>query len=343
MDPEGDEQLIARIEDDIRAFAEHDLAFKRDDMNTRFWNEVFSRGVGMLFGEDGRVVREVLRNFRRMTVFVGDRPVVQMRSPDLDPQVRQVEWQVATRCLKVLEMADALDLLRRYPSPLVGNPLHYEGQGLRFSLRWFKQIYFLSLMNRVLRPELRQGFVALDIGSSYGMFQHLVHQDYPGCRQILVELPEHLLFARYFLAGSFPRAQIAGVQELAGHASISRALIEDYDFVLLPSAWYERLEPGSVDLISSFACLGELSREFFDYYVRAPVFRSAGYLFTSNPVAPHKKVAFTTDTDISILDYPIWDTSRKLYFGVSPAHFAFYGMTAAPMPPFFDYIGRIAG
>jgi putative sugar O-methyltransferase len=342
MEPGGDEQLIARVEDDIRAFAEHDLAFKRDDMNTKFWNEIFSRGVGMLFGEEGHVDRDVLRNFRRMSIFVGDRPAVEMRSSDLDPQVRHVERQVATRCLQILEMSDALHLLRRYPSPLVGNPLHYEGQGLRFTLRWFKQVYFLGLMNRLLRPELGQGFVALDIGSSYGMFQYLVHREYPGCRQILVDLPEHLLFARYFLASSFPQARIAGVRELAGHTSITRKLIEGYDFVLLPSTLYERLDPSSVDLISSFACLGELSREFFDYYVRAPVFPSAGYFFTSNPVAAHKNLPFTMDTDISILDYPIWDTSKKLYFGVSPVYFAFYGMSTVPMPPFFDYIGRIA-
>jgi hypothetical protein len=196
------------------------------------------------------------------------------------------------------------------------------------------------MVNDWLRKKLADGFITIDIGSSYGVFQYLLHLEYPGCHQVLVDLPEHLLFARYFLASCFPGARIAGVKELERVDSVSVDFIRNYDFVLLPADWYKRMQPGTVDLLTSFACLGELTREYFDYYIQHPVFSTARYWYTANPIAPTEGSVHSGATDISILDYPVWDKSKMICFGVSPVFVRSYGYKIDPFPSFFEYIGK---
>ena len=65
--------------------------------------------------------------------------------------------------------------------------------------------------------------------------------------------------------------------------------------------------------------------------------------------ADHIQSSTTYDTDVSILDYPIWDPEKTLHFGTSQGFAGyfrypsrakfFYGTTT--FAPFFEYIGEI--
>jgi putative sugar O-methyltransferase len=222
----------------------------------------------------------------------------------------------------------------------------FEHEGLRYTHRWYRHVHALGVFADVLAPRLPGPFVGLDIGSSYGIFASLLHQERPGSRWILVDFPESLLVARYFLALSHPAARIGGILDLAEGEPIGREQIERFDFVLVPAALYSSLAGGSVDLVTSFACLGELTRTWFEGYLNAPAFRGAQWFFTINPVVG----APMFDTDVTILDYPIWDPDKRLHFAISPAYFHPYAhpqprwavaYRMKPFPPFFEWLGRI--
>jgi hypothetical protein len=117
--------------------------------------------------------------------------------------------------------------------------------------------------------------------------------------------------------------------------------------VVLPWQLYERLEPGSIDLMTSFAALGELKRKFFSYYVDAPVFRTAKFLHTANPVETD---LMFPGSDITLMDYPLARGEGCFRFGISPIfifpytypdRWLFFSYRVKPFTPFFEYIGRI--
>jgi hypothetical protein len=200
-----------------------------------------------------------------------------------------------------------------------------------------------GLVNQVLNDRITSDFVALDIGGSYGPFSALFKRNHPDSHHVLVDFSEQLLLAYYFLGMYFPEAKIAGVKEISDQANISREFIEQYDFVLAPVEYYTRLAPKSVDLVSNFRSLGEMSRKWFETYVDADVFTSAKYFFTANRVQSYPSY----NSDLSILDYPIWDRSKRLHFELSPLLSHTYGRSflffnkRSNHSPVFEYLGEI--
>jgi hypothetical protein len=172
----------------------------------------------------------------------------------------------------------------------------------------------IDLLNpRILKDKLNERFNAIDIGSSYGIFSYLLKNECPYCSSILLDFPEQLILAYYYLGMSFPQARIAGYKEIAGLARIDRDFLNTYDFILVPWFFYKKIASESIDLATNFASLGEMKREWFDYYVKSEPFLSTKYFFTANRF----QSAPTYDTDLTILDYPLADF-RKLHFSVSP-------------------------
>lgn len=353
MDFEHEDDVARDIARDLETFETLGLLFRQDSSHTHRWNRRFSDALQRFPIEQGRVDSIRLEQFFREVKLVGDNPKNDLNS--LPARLRlsgaaNGERALAEKCLKILEDHGFTDLLRKYPIPAVGNPYTYEHRGFRFTHRWFKHIYALGQTNKYIRLRLDKKFVALDIGSAHGAFQYLLHREYPDCTLVLVDLPEQLLLARYYLGTCFPDAKIAGITELSQLSSIDRPFVEEFDFVLVPASWYKNLESETVDLVTSFACLGELKQEFFNYYIQAPVFQSAKYFYTINPVTA-KSFSFE-DSAVSILDFPIWTPGGKLYFGLCPAYFHSYDSpkprlkvlyTFRKFPPFFEFIGLLSG
>lgn len=348
-DSAAEEAAVAAVEEDYAHYRELGLLFQEGENHTHYWNRQFGTGRKKLFGADGKLNRDVLRNFWGSRVFIADNPAAPLpRGPlallgEYRGEIRVLESVRAT-----LRECGYHRLLRKYPCPsAAGNPNLYRRGRYRYTHRWAKQVYFLGRMNDILRPHLPQGFVTLDIGSGQGLFSALVHMEYPGAHAVLVDLPEQLLLSRYFLTLNFPAARIAGVKEIRPHETLGRDFFERYDFVLLAPTLYPRAAAGSVDLITSFASLGELKRPVFEAYVSAPVFRTAKFLFTVNPV---RGADMFEGADITLLDFPLASGEKCLHFGISPI-FAFpymypkrryvFSYEMMEFPAFFEYIGRL--
>jgi putative sugar O-methyltransferase len=345
-----DASLLKQLESELEVNRAHGHTYSYGSEHTDRWNEWFSRGQRTLMRDDGKLDPEVLRNFRRLRVFAGDNPI---RDPSLRSPVnwvhpkRRGERELLRRCLQILEKNGYTDLLAKYPSPAVGNPHNFEYRGHRYTHRWFKHIYSLGLLRKVLGDRLGAGFTAVDIGCAYGVFSSLMQQEHPGSHHVLVDLPEQLLLASYFLRLYRPEARIAGVRELSEEKTITRELIEEFDFVLMPPEFYERLAPRTIDLVTSFAALGELKRSYFDYYLNAPAFETARFLATANPI---NSAGMFADSNVTVFDYPVLDPKKRLHFDVAQAFIHPYAYPKARSPfsyelqdfhVFFEYVGEL--
>jgi hypothetical protein len=342
-----EQQLFRAIEDDLAASREHGLLSDRlPGLIDKWQDKVQQDGGRVMAGQ--RLNVSALRAFRRRQLFVPDSPNWDPARPSLKSWLgggRRGDRRMLKECFEIYREAGDMALLAKYPCHEAGQPYVFSYQGCRFTHRWLKHLYFISLVNRVLSPHWPAEAVCLDIGSSYGIFASLMKQEYPDTHHVLVDFTEQLLMARYFLGRCLPQARIAGPSEVLAQPRLTQEFLRRYDFVLLPVSLYHRVEPGAVDLITNFASLGEMSRQWFDAYLTSPVFTSARFFFTANRVESRP----TYNTDVTILDYPIWDARKRLHFGLSPLFSRFYwyprrrwfGYERIMSHPYFDYIGRV--
>lgn len=347
--PATDDALLADLQRHVDALWRHELTSGADQRLNPMWTAAAAKGLAALVTADGRVNADALRNFRRDSILTRDLPTAYIRGDSVRSLL--AGWQRGARhcllqCLEILRRDGCEDLLRKYPCVSVGNPHTFRYQGYCYTFRWARHVYFLGLLRRVLGQRLGDTPTVLDIGSSYGIFSSLVRQEYPGSRHILVDLPEQLLLAHYFLGSSLPAARIAGPAEVLEAPAVTRDFLQAYDFVLIPTTLFDRLAPEGVDLVTNFGSFGEMSRQYFDGYWRSPALLSARYVLMANRVAALPELF---DNDMSILDYPVWDSTKRLHFDVCPMYsvdfmFQDWGVfwySVTTPPPHFEYAGRI--
>ncbi|MBF0155162.1 MAG: putative sugar O-methyltransferase [Magnetococcales bacterium] len=350
-----DQKLKADIEASYRFLKEYEENLNRNsygDWEARFHSET-ERLVDKLTGQ---LRVESFENFRGNPVFVADRPNARFRSfHSTDPLyrflLREVLYRIhGDRRGHVQEMLDVfntvaemgfLDLLKKYPSPQVGNPLNWNHQGYSLTNRYVRHIFNLGMFKKYLEKQLPTDYVHLDLGSAYGPFSGVLKMDNPNGHHVLVDLPGQLLMAHYYLASLFPNARIADFATVGKAGRIDAAFIKQYDFVLLPTTLYDRLV-GGIDLVSNFASLSEMGREWFEQYIRSEPFKKAPFLFTMNRYDAYP----TYSNDITILDYPLQDY-QKIFMRTCPfvkqyyAGFLYFFKKTVRYPSeFFLFIGK---
>ncbi len=340
--------LLNQIQAELESHRALDGAARYGEDLCETWRERLESEPDRLIHRDGLLNKEALSNFRRLHIFVPDTPNYDMHA--LDPRNflgggRRGDRRHLIECFKVLEEAKYTDLLKRHPCPDVGNPSVFQYQGYRYTHRWFKHVYLTGLLKEILGKHLADDFITLDIGSSYGVFSGLVKQEWPQSHHILVDFSAQLILAYYFLGSYLPEARIAGVKEFLDQKEITRDFIRQYDFILVPIPCYDRLGRESSDLVTNFTSFGEMKRQWFEYYMESPVFKTARFFFTVNRVQSSQLY----DSDITLLDYPVWDPEKRLHFRISPAftrpnsyprRWLFFS-EKMPHDPIFEYIGRI--
>lgn len=312
-----EEPLLQRMTAEVSSQIELGLLPGDTGNLTAVWESRLKKEPHRFINDDWSLNLEALRDFRRLQIFVSDVPTG--TGGRLNPRYlmdggHRGERQMLRDLLAIVNNLGYERILREYTCPLVGNPLLFKHQGFSYTYRWLRHVYLISLMNQVLGERITGHFVALDIGSSYGVFSYLFKKEHPDSHHVLVDFPEQLLLAYYFLGMCFPQARIAGAKEISATDVVGRDFIANYDFVLVPSALYHKLGPMSVDLVANFASFAEMSRNWFEFYLGSAVFSSSRYFFTANRIQSYPAY----DSDLSILDYPIWDPAKRLHFALSP-------------------------
>jgi len=307
--------IIQAIEETLRLQKEATVKASPQDLDSK-WCFLVSSEPKRFINDDCTTKKEILRNFRKYTVFVPDEPTYNpslLNPRNLVSGRRRGIRKLLKECMGVIREQGYDSYLKKYPCSPVGNPYTLTYDGRTFNYRWTKHIYSLGLFNKTIGTKIGNSFVHLDVGSSYGIFSYLLKNEYPKMTTVLLDFPEQLILSHYFLGCSFPKAKIASFKELQGIESIDRNFLKQYDIVLIPWFFYPKLKAGSIDLVTNFASFGEMKKKWFEYYVKSEPFLSARYLFTENRF----QSAPTYDSELTILDYPLHDFN-KIHFQICP-------------------------
>jgi hypothetical protein len=286
------------------------------------WTSLLHTKVKSFINEDLSLNRRAMENFRS--------PGANLMIPD-NPSYTQLRYLFGgflkggmrgerKMLIEILELLLRLgdgEVLRRHPVPRAGNPNVFRYKGYVYTIRWLRHIRMLSLFNKFLKNKIGEKFNCMDIGSGWGMFSYILAKEMPRSTNVLLDFPEMLILAHYFLAKSFPSARIASYEQLMEQKTITRDFISQYDFVLIPHFLYTKIDSRSIDLIVNVASFGEMRREWFNHYIQNDPFKSSRFVMMSNRFESAPIVDQTYDTDLTILDYPLRDF-KPLRFGVNP-------------------------
>mgnify|MGYP001259896420 FL=1 len=199
------------------------------------------------------------------------------------------------------------------PITETGYPLIFKKKGLKYTFRWLRHVLLLNSFKKYLGDKKDLNFIA-DIGTGFGTFPYIVKRNYPKKKFILIDLPEQLCAASYYLKSEFPNLKFATFRDLKNIEAIDRNFVENFDFVLVPCFFIDKISKNATDLITNFASFNEMPRFWFKKYMNSEIFNGAKYFFTMNRII-RPQMDVTKDLDISILDLPL-DNYEKIYFDI---------------------------
>lgn len=261
----------------------------------------------------------------------------------LHPQIFILE-----ECFNFAVQKNFLESLKKYPLPKTGNPKTFKKKEFVFTNKWIRHHWLLKLFEKYLekKNDLK---IILDIGSNYGLFEYLLKKKYENKKFILVDLPEKLTIAHFFLKNEFPKAKFLTYNDLSNIKLLDKKIIQDFDFVLLPVFYFNKLDKGSVDLLCNFASFNEMENNWFDYYYKSIPVNTCKYIFTLNRFIKPKYDEDSKDPPISILDFKLNNFS-KIHFDVCELYkFSYKSIKLFGIPlyfkkeyhaPLFEYIGE---
>lgn len=192
----------------------------------------------------------------------------------------------------------------------------------------FKIIRFAHYLDRIIK-NLHTGpdSVIGELGTGAGELPILTKKVVPGCRYICFDLPETLMVASYNIMMTFPDKKIGLYQDFSGVPAITREMIRNYDFILLPNWCIDRIEDDALDIFINIASLSEMDRPIIENYIRNIERVCNGHMYTVNRNV--KGVAQFGAEDIALAEFPFSERSRVVSAGydlASDVYHQRYGM-----------------
>ncbi len=265
---------------DIANIEYHDSLDKTKD-----WEIVSQKFQDLLLDEEGNLKKETLINFRENHSF--------------ESVIADTFKQVDTRENYAAAYLKGIDLVLEYHRTALkvkkeilaslsenyaGNStcVHYRGQRLSEKLLFYA-IATQDISSYVPFVKEHRN-VILDIGTGYGALPAILKNYIPNSCHILTDLPEVIVFASYYIKYNFPDKKIALLSDIEDKMGDFEALMQEYDFIILPSKVIEKIPQESIDLVVNTASLGFLSQEYLAYYIGHinRVLKIDGYLYSIN-------------------------------------------------------------
>lgn len=195
----------------------------------------------------------------------------------------------------------------------IGCPIGVPFDGLYLTAGGFRHAYYASEFSRAVGLDSREDFVSCELGAGYGNLARilkLVHGD-RRFTHVILDLPQVLPTAAYFLRANFPQARLALWDELKD-APLSTTDLLKHDFVLLPNWDIERLPDCSVQAVINTASLAEMDGDLVTNYLAhiRRITASGGHFYTVNRARgieyPDLGRARETGMDVWNLEWPGW-------------------------------------
>lgn len=195
----------------------------------------------------------------------------------------------------------------------VGEPLYLERDGRSFNERSLRHLRTVSIIANKI--PLQPGDYVLDVGGGYAQFAMSLRRKYPKIKCIVIDFPEQLLLARYYIQSLDPNCSVNSIRDVYQSEDFVNDM-SSLDVVLLPADSYTIINKITLKLVCNFSSFGEMPKNIFEEYQAQKAIAHAEYLFTINRLDSFPTYSNRT----SIIDYvshkgrikhlevsPIWD------------------------------------
>ncbi len=138
--------------------------------------------------------------------------------------------------------------------PPIGNPYGYDVEGWTINWNSFVNHARAFRVLRLLEEEPRP--VVAEIGGGFGGFAHQLLRTGRPLTYVNFDLPENLLISSYYLSLAFPEKKILLYD--SPDLSLDRAVLEQYDAVLMPNFMLPKLQDRSVEFFINTISFSEM-------------------------------------------------------------------------------------
>ncbi len=126
----------------------------------------------------------------------------------------------------------------------------------------------------------------VDIGGGFGHMGRFTHYYVPNSCYILVELNEMAPFGAYFLQYAFSDKKVATFSDIKDRLDSFDKLIDEYDFIILPTWAISHIPDNFVDLYIATGSIAEMPEHFAQMYLDVVdrTLKYDGYFYTNSRV-----------------------------------------------------------
>lgn len=168
----------------------------------------------------------------------------------------------------------------------------YRGQRLSDRLLFLSTV--MSEIKKHIHFSDKDRKVIVDIGGGFGHIGRFTHNYIPNSCYILVELNEMACFGSYFLKYTFPDKKIATYLDIVDRLDNFQELIEEYDFIILPTWLIKSIPNEFVDLYIATGSIAEMPKEYAQMYLDEVdrTLKYNGYFYTNSRVKVEKAKSY---------------------------------------------------
>jgi len=251
-----------------------------------WWDEMSQRFREELFLDNGKINREYLKNFRVQK----ELPANLVRDQFL---VVNREFGYFKSYLKAIDLVLEYhrlativpkEILINISESYAGENLCVVYRGQRLSIR---NLFHAIIVENILRKvefSNNKREVVLEIGAGYGALSRILKQYIPNSCYIILDLPETLTYASYFISYNFNDKKIGFLSDIIDRLDSFDELLLEYDFLIIPPWVIEYISKESIDLIIDTYSMGEMSKEYVGYYLTHidKVLKRGGHFYSIN-------------------------------------------------------------
>jgi len=250
-----------------------------------WWEEMSQAFKRELFDKNGNINRDYLVNFRG----IKELPANLVRDQFL---IVNREFGFVVSYLKSIDLVLEYhrhakvvkkEILFSLSESYAGNNLCVNYRGIRLSLRLlFHSIIVDNILSGVKKLPNRP--TIWEIGAGYGALGRILKTYISNSCHILLDLPETLTYASYFISYNFPDKKIAYLSDIIDRLDEFDKLIKEYDFILVPPWVSPYIPDNSIDLVIDTYSMSEMSKIYAKYYLKHidRTLKRGGYFYSIN-------------------------------------------------------------
>jgi len=176
------------------------------------------------------------------------------------------------------------EILINISESYAGDNLCVNYRGQRLSIRNLFHAIIIENILRKIEFSNSNKIVIWEIGAGYGALSRILKEYIPNSCYIILDLPETLTYASYFLSYNFEDKKIGYLSDIIDRLESFQELLDEFDFLIVPTWVSEYIPKDSVDLIIDTYSMGEMSKEYVEYYIKHidRVLKSGGYFYSIN-------------------------------------------------------------